>query len=42
MDSAEIAKYLDDEYPETPAVLPKEVRAYQVSQRPLFTLMTRL
>lgn len=31
MDSMEIAKYLDDEYPETPAVLPKEVRAYQVS-----------
>lgn len=31
MDSAKIAKYLDDEYPDTPAVLPKEVRAYQVS-----------
>ena len=38
MDSAEIAKYLDDEYPETPAVLPKEVRAYQVG--PIHTLFT--
>lgn len=30
MDSAEIAKYLDDEYPATPVVIPKELRAYQV------------
>lgn len=30
MDSAEIAKYLDDQYPDIPAVLPKELRAYQV------------
>ena len=41
-DQIAVSKYLDDEYPETPAVLPKEVRAYQVSQRPLLTLMTRL
>ena len=38
MDSAEIAKYLDDEYPESPAVLPEEVRAYQVG--PIHTLFT--
>ena len=37
MDSMEIAKYLDDEYPETPAVLPKEVRAYQVSPPALYS-----
>ena len=31
MDSASIAKYLDDEHPGGPAVLPRELRAYQVS-----------
>ena len=30
MDSVEIAKYLDDEYPDTPAVTPKELRPFQV------------
>lgn len=35
MDSAEIAKYLDDEHPATSAVLPKELRAYQISSTQL-------
>ena len=30
MDSVEIAKYLDDEYPETHAVIPKKLRPFQV------------